>query len=82
MAHALAPDTVNAKIADVLRLPAERVTDETALIDLALDSFVLVELVVELQEDFGVQFVQEDLPGIRTVGDIVRLVNERRETAT
>lgn len=75
---ASAPPTITAKIAEVLRLPESKVTEDVSLQDLTVDSFVLVELVVELQEEFGVQFVQEDLPAVKTVGDVVRLVNERQ----
>lgn len=73
--------SVTAKIAEVLRLPEAKVTEDVALQDLTVDSFVLVELVVELQEEFGVHFVQEDLPAVKTVGDVVRLVHERRAPA-
>lgn len=65
------------KIAEVLRLPVARVTAGTALTDLVTDSFVLVELVVELQESFGVFFVQEDLKSLATVGDVAALVKSR-----
>ncbi len=74
---AIAPPTITAKIAEVLRLPEATVSEDISLQDLTVDSFVLVELVVELQEEFGVHFVQEDLPAIKTIGDVVRLVNER-----
>jgi acyl carrier protein len=69
---------VNHAIAEVLRLPAERVVDEARLSDLVTDSFVLVELVVELQELFGVHFVREDLTDVLTVGDVVKLIVQRR----
>ena len=75
---ASATSRVTAKIAEVLRLPEDKVTEDVSLQDLTVDSFVLVELVVELQEEFGVYFVQEDLPGVRIIGDVVRLVEERR----
>ncbi len=70
---------VNQAIAEVLRLPAERVADEARLSDLVTDSFVLVELVVELQELFGVHFVREDLTDVLTVGDVVGLIGQRRQ---
>ena len=74
---AVARPAITAKIAEVLRLPEGKVTEDMSLQDLTVDSFVLVELVVELQEEFGVHFVQEDLPAVKTIGDVVRLVNER-----
>ncbi len=68
---------VYGRIAALLRFPAERIADETVLTDLVTDSFVLVEMVVELQEEFGVQFVQEDLGRVTTFGDLAHLVEDR-----
>jgi acyl carrier protein len=70
-------DEVNNAIAEVLRVPPERVGDDVRLSDLVTDSFVLVELVVELQELFGVHFFQEDLRSVQTVGDVAGLVAAR-----
>jgi acyl carrier protein len=70
---------VNRAIAEVLRLPDERVVDGARLSDLVTDSFVLVELVVELQELFDVQFFREDLTDALEVGDVARLVSDRRQ---
>src|SRR5580658_1571490 len=61
---------VNNAIAGVLRVAAERVSDDARLNELVTDSFVLVELVVELQEMFDVHFFQEDLRRVVTVGDL------------
>ncbi len=71
-------ERVKARIAEVLHIPTERVTDEVALKDLVSESFVLVEMAIELQEDFGVRFSQEDLKLVRTVRDLVALVDSRR----
>jgi acyl carrier protein len=70
---------VNQAIAEVLRLPVERVVDGARLSDLVTDSFVLVELVVELQELFGVHFLREDLTDVLTVADVVSLIGQRRQ---
>jgi acyl carrier protein len=71
---------VNRAIAETLRVSPERVVDGARLTELVTDSFVLVELVVELQELFDVQFFQEDLGRVATVGDVVDLVVERRNS--
>jgi acyl carrier protein len=42
-----------------------------------LDSFRPVEIAIELQEDFGVRLVQDDLKTIRTVGDLAELIATR-----
>ena len=61
----------------ILREPLEKVADATELIDLVAESFVLVEMVIELQEEFHVRLLQEDLNGVRTVADLTRLVANR-----
>jgi acyl carrier protein len=71
-------DEVPTMIADLLRLPADRVRDDTELTALITDSFMLVELIIDLQEELGVRFGQEDVQRVRTVADIVALVRERQ----
>ena len=58
---------VKTKIAEVLNISAERVSEETNLKDLVSDSFLLVEMAIELQEDFRVRFSQEDLKVVHIV---------------
>jgi len=64
-------------MAEILRQPLEKVADATELIDLVAESFVLVEMAIELQEEFRVRLLQEDLNGVRTVADLIRLVASR-----
>ena len=66
-------ETVKQKMAGLLKQPVARLEDPTALIDLVTDSFLLVEMVIELQEEFGVRFVQEDLNHVKTVFDLTEL---------
>ena len=71
MAHA---NQVRARIASVLNQPAERVRDDTQLADLVVESLALVEMAIDLQEDFGVRLGHEELASVETVGDLVELV--------
>jgi acyl carrier protein len=70
-------DRVLERVAEVLRRPLAMVSMETELSQLAADSFVLVELVLELQDEFRVRFDHDDVQGLRTVGDVVDLVEAR-----
>jgi acyl carrier protein len=45
--------------------------------DVVEDSFALVELVIGLQEEFGVDLIHDDLQSIRTVGDLTQRLQER-----
>ncbi len=62
---------INQLLARLLKIDAHRVTDDAQLTDLVSDSFILIETVVELQEEIGICLVQEDLDGVKTVGQLV-----------
>lgn len=70
-------ENVKEKMAAFLKQPASKLGDDILLTDLVAESFVLVEMVIELQEEFGVRFVQEDLKNVRTVGDLAALLESR-----
>ena len=70
-------DRVLDRVAEVLRRPRAMVSMDTELSQLAADSFVLVELVLELQDEFRVRFDHDDVQGLRTVGEVVDLVEAR-----
>ena len=59
-----------AKIAGILRISADKVKDDCALTDLVSDSFALVDMVIELQEEYSVRLTQETLKDVRTVSDL------------
>ena len=43
-------------------------------IDLGLDSLTLVQITVVLENEFGLQLKEEDLPNIRNIGDVLKLI--------
>ena len=60
---------------DVLSVDASQVTKEASFgDDLDADSLDLVELVMALEEEFGIEVPEEDLKDIRTVGEAFDLV--------
>ena len=44
-----------------------------------MDSLDLFELVMALEEEFGVEIPTEDLEGLTTVGDVARYVESHQE---
>lgn len=70
-------DDVRVRIAEILRVPEARVQPGTALTDLVAESFQLVEMVIELQEDYDIVLSSEDLRDLRTVGQLTELVVSR-----
>ncbi len=68
-------EKVRAVIAKQLDLPEESITLESKLIeDLKADSLDVVELIMDLEQEYGIEIPDDELPGIRTVGDIVKFI--------
>jgi acyl carrier protein len=60
---------------EVLSVEADKITPEASFgDDLDADSLDLVELVMALEEEFGIEVPEEDLEGIGTVGQAFDLV--------
>ncbi len=60
-----------------LSLPTEEVGPEF-LLKLERDSVDLVELVMEIEDEFGVAIADDDYAGMRTVRDVVEYILRRR----
>lgn len=70
-------EKVRAIIANELNIDESKITmDSTLNEDLGADSLDAVELIMALEDEFGVQVSDEDAQGIHTVGDIVKLVEK------
>ena len=64
-------------LCDQLDLDDEQVTEESDIIDdLGADSLDIVDLVMTLEEEFDTEIPDEDIEALRTVGDIVKYVEE------
>ena len=64
-------------IAKQLDLPEGQITMESRLIeDLKADSLDIVELIMDLEQQYGVQIPDDELPNIHCVGDIIKYVNK------
>lgn len=70
-------EKVRTKIAEILGHSTDIITDDAVLTDLVNSSFLLVELVIELQEEFDVRFQQSDMNDVVTLGHLLDLVESR-----
>ena len=62
-------------VVDVLSVPEEKVVPEATFgDDLDADSLDIVELVMALEEEFGIEVPEEELEGVDTVGKAYDLV--------
>ena len=67
-------------IADQLDVEEEKVTMEAAIADdLGADSLDVVDLVMSLEEEFNIEIPDEEVENIKTVGDIVKFIEEKTE---
>ena len=71
-------DKLTELVVDQLGGEEDEVTMEATMQDdLGADSLDLVDLVMSVEEEFGVKVADEDLENIKTVGDIVNYIEER-----
>jgi acyl carrier protein len=66
-------------IVDKLKVEAAEVTPEKDIVrDLGADSLDQVELVMELEEQFGVDEIpEEEAAALKTVGDVINYVKQK-----
>ncbi len=65
-------------LCDQLDLDDEQVTEDSEVIDdLGADSLDIVDLVMTLEEEFDTEIPDEDIENLRTVGDIVKYIEDR-----
>ena len=73
-------DKLKELVVDQLGVDDDEVTTEATIQeDLGADSLDLVDLVMAVEEDFDVKIADEDLEGIKTVGDIVDYIAENKD---
>lgn len=75
------PNTVKQRIADTLQLPLTKLADERLLTDVVAESFAMVEMVIDLQEEFGVRLEQAELKKLKTVAELTALVAAKARDA-
>ena len=65
-------DRIRTIISDQLMVDAEEVTDESSFVDdLGADSLDTVELIMEFEDEFGIEISDEDAEKISTVGEAI-----------
>ena len=72
-------DTVKQLIAAQLNKPAEEITEDKEVVkDLGADSLDIVEMLMSLEEEFNITVPEEEAVKIKTVGDIVELIDANK----
>src|ERR1039457_6636689 len=78
----MAEDTIEEKVKKIivaqLGVTPEKVTPNASFIeDLGADSLDTVELVMAFEEEFSVEVPDEDAEKLKTVGDVVKYIEEK-----
>ncbi len=68
-------------IAERLNLNEDEVTLDATFEDLGADSLDIMDLVMELEQEFDIEIPDEDTEKIRTVGDTVNYIQSRLQGA-
>ena len=75
---AVQADRIRAIIAEQLGVKQEEVADQAKFIeDLGADSLDTVELVMALEEEFGIEIPDEDAEKMVSVGDAIKYIEEK-----
>jgi acyl carrier protein len=65
-------------IVDKLGVDRSEVTPEAVFVDdLGADSLDLVELIMAMEEEFGMEIADEDAEKLRTVQDVINFISAR-----
>ncbi len=68
-------DNVKELISKQLNKPVEEITEDKEIVkDLGADSLDVVEMLMSLEEEFNITVPEEDAVNLKTVGDIVKLI--------
>ncbi len=73
-------ERVNSIVTDQLGVDKASLSPEANLLDdLGADSLDVVELVMALEEEFGIEVPDDDVENMRTIRDIVQYIEARAE---
>ncbi len=62
-------------ISDVLSVDADEITMESTFVDdLGADSLDVFQIIMGIEEEFGIEIANEDAENIKTVGDAVERI--------
>ena len=65
-------------LSEVLQIPASKITEDLAMSDVeAWDSLKHMELIVSLEQSFGIEFSFDEIVAMQSVRNIKRVLRER-----
>ncbi len=72
-------EKVKSLIASQLNIPVEKVEDGSRLVeDLGADSLDIVEMLMTLEEEFGISIPDEETVNMKTVAEIIKVIESKQ----
>ncbi len=69
-------DKVKQMLANQLNVPVEKINEDSKLIeDLGADSLDMIEMLMSLEEEFGISVPDDKVEELKTVGNIVAFID-------
>ena len=66
-------------ISEAAKVDPSQIKMETSFVDdLKFDSLDIVELMMKMEDDFGVEIPEEDAEGLKTVGDVIKYIGNKK----
>ncbi len=73
-------DKVKELISEQLDVKADDITEDSSIQDdLGADSLDVVDLVMAIEDEFSVEIPEDQVENIKTVGDIVKFIEDNAE---
>lgn len=73
-------EKVKGLIAEQLNIPLENITENSNLInELDADSLDIVQMLITMENEFGIEFDDEEIKVLKTVGDVVKFIENHKK---
>lgn len=72
-------EQVFGKIAEAKGLDVSTLKPETTFLEIGADSLDMVEFSIDLEDAFKINIVQEDIAGIKTLGQAVEFIERKKQ---
>lgn len=67
------------KVAEAKGLDKSELKSETTFLEIGADSLDMVEFSIDLEDAFKIEIKQEDIAGIRTLGQAVEFIEKKKQ---
>ncbi len=73
-------EKVRTMLANQLNVQVDKVKEDSRIVeDLGADSLDMIEMLMALEEEFGITVPDEDAESLKTVGDIVKYIDNAKK---